>query len=301
MSQWSTLTFTLPSSRLVGLEGPLTELAPDGMQIDDGATLTGKDLPDGMSRVILYVPAGDGSRAQTALQSLAADRGLSFEVLQQDLEERDWNAEWKAHYKPLRIGRRLRVEPVFDRPTPDPELISIVIDPGMAFGTGTHETTQLAATALEAWIDGQKAHGAQLSGQTLLDVGTGSGILSIAALKLGFGAAVGTEIDEPGLENTRDNAALNGVGGRLKLHLTDDPDSLGSARYPLVLANIISSILKRLKASLIDRVQPGGTLIVSGVLAEERDSFVNAFADPRLTLMADQVDGDWMALTYLRS
>lgn len=296
---WATLTFTLPSSRLAALDDALVALAPDGMQIEDGATLTGKDLPEGMSRVVLYVPLAEQSRAQIALQLLASTHDLSLEVRAQPLEEQDWNAQWKAHYAPLRIGKRLRVVPVFDRLPPDPALVSIVIDPGMAFGTGTHETTQLAATALEAWIDGQIAAGVDLGAQTLLDVGTGSGILSIAALKLGFGKAVGTEIDEPGLENTRDNAALNGVDDRLQLELTSDPASLGQ-QYPLVLANIISGILRRLKDGLIERVAPGGTLIVSGVLAEERDDFVRDFSDARLRLLTEVVKGDWMALTWAR-
>ena len=177
-SEWATLTFTVPSARLDALDHALTSLAPDGMQIDDGATLTGKDLPAGMSRVVLYVPETERSRAQITLQLVAASHDLSFEVHAQNLVEQDWNAQWKAHYRPLRIGRRLRVEPVFDRCEPDPALVTIIIDPGLAFGTGTHETTQLAASALEAWIDGQIAAGVDLGSKTLLDVGTGSGILS---------------------------------------------------------------------------------------------------------------------------
>jgi len=297
---WSTLTFHLPSPLLVALDDELTTLAPDGMQIEDGATLTGRDLPAGTSRVVLYVPVAEQSRAQIAVQLLAAANDVSLEVRAEPLIERDWNAEWKAHYQPLRIGRRLRVEPVFDRLEPDPDLISIVIDPGMAFGTGTHETTQLAASGLEAWIDEQIAAGTDLSALELLDVGTGSGILSIAALKLGFGAAIGTEIDEPGLENTRDNAELNDVSDRLTLRLTDDPATLGDATYPLVLANIISGILRRLKNALIERVEPKGTLIVSGVLAEERDDFVEDFSDPRIKLQRELIKGDWMVLTWMR-
>ncbi len=299
-SAWATLTFVLPSSALVGLEGPLGELAPDGMQVDDASTLTGKDLPTGSSRVILYVPAPERARAEARLQAVATERGLSLEVRSEALADQDWNATWKSFYRPLRVGRRLRVEPVFDQPEADPTLVSVVIDPGMAFGTGTHETTQLAASAVETWIDAQQAAGRDLSAERLLDVGTGSGILSIAALKLGFGAAVGTEIDEPGLENTRTNARLNGVDDRLELHLSETPERAAPERFPLVLANIISSILLRLRPALVARVAPGGTLIVSGVLAEERERFIAGFAGPELQLQDTEVKGDWMSLTWRR-
>ena len=295
---WSTLTFLAPLAAYVAMEGECADIAPDGVQVDDSSTLTGKDLPPGVARATLYVPKLDLARAERQLQALAGRHNLSLEVQSADLEERDWNATWKAHYKPLTIGRRIRVEPVFAQLPPEEGILRVIIDPGMAFGTGTHETTQLAAEVLEGWLDAALASGADLSALRLLDVGTGSGILSIAALKLGIGHAVGTEVDEPGLENTADNAALNEVSERFEVIATGSPASVSGGPFPLVLANIISGILLQIRDELVSQVAPGGTLVLSGVLTRESDEFLEQFAVPGLTLQESRSRGEWAAFVW---
>ena len=182
------------------------------------------------------------------------------------LEDRDWERAWMDHFQPMRFGHHLWVVPTGMAAPEDPEAVVLDLDPGLAFGTGTHPTTALCLQ----WLDGHPPRG-----RTVLDFGCGSGILAIAALKLGAARALGTDIDDQALWASRENAVRNGVEARLALML---PGDLPGEPVDLLLANILANPLIQLAPRLAALVRPGGQLLLSGILAEQADSVMAAYA-----------------------
>ncbi len=198
--------------------------------------------------------------AQTLLDQLAQDCALTDPPYDVELvPDQDWERVWMDRFKPLRFGQRLWVCPSWLTP-PDPGAVTIILDPGLAFGTGTHATTALC---LE-WLARQS-----LAGQTLADYGCGSGILAIAALKLGARRAYGVDCDPQALAVSRENAARNAVAERLEL-LTPETLAPGLC-VDVVQANILAGPLMALAGVLTRLVRPGGRLVLSGLLAEQVD------------------------------
>jgi ribosomal protein L11 methyltransferase len=183
------------------------------------------------------------------------------------VEDQDWERSWMDNFKPMRFGRRLWIVPSWHE-APEPEAVNLLLDPGLAFGTGTHPTTALC---LE-WLDGQ-----ELAGDTVLDFGCGSGILAIAALLLGAKRALGTDIDPQALEASRDNATRNGIDPALfPVYL---PADLPTGQADVVVANILAGPLVSLAGQLTSLVKPGGRLALSGILAEQAEEVRAAYAD----------------------
>ena len=181
------------------------------------------------------------------------------------LEERDWVRAWLDHFHPMRFGRRLWICPTCQTP-PDPEAVNIRLDPGLAFGTGAHPSTALC---LE-WLDS-----ANLRGQTLLDYGCGSGILAIAAARLGAQRVWAVDIDPQALMASDDNAAENEVEDRIELA---DPAELPAAlTVDILIANILAGVLIRLAPELARRVKPGGRLALAGILEAHADAVQAVF------------------------
>jgi ribosomal protein L11 methyltransferase len=207
---------------------------------------------------------------------------------------------WKEHYHPIPIGRRLIIVPAW-LDSPEPGRIPIKIDPGMAFGTGTHPTTQMSLELLEkCFVDGGPSPMVH-DPSSVIDVGCGSGILSIAALKLGAARALGVDIDPASMENARANARANGIGEALMLGLGSVEEvRLGKfdlTHAPLVLANILAPVIVRLFAAGLDGlISPGGTIILSGILQEQTDSVLAAARAHGLTFVEQRQMGDWVAL-----
>lgn len=182
------------------------------------------------------------------------------------LEERDWVRAWMDNFHPMRFGQRLWICPTTQNP-PDPTAVNIRLDPGLAFGTGTHPTTALCLEWLE---------GAALAGQTVLDYGCGSGILAIAAAKLGAQRVWAVDIDPQALLASDDNADENGVEDCVELAL---PAELPVAlKVDVLLANILAGVLTRLAPEFAQRVKPGGRLVLSGILEQHADVVQAAFA-----------------------
>lgn len=183
------------------------------------------------------------------------------------IQDQDWERSWMDNFQPMRFGRRLWIVPSWHE-APQPEAVNLLLDPGLAFGTGTHPTTALC---LE-WLDGQ-----DLAGCTVLDFGCGSGILAIAALLLGAERAIGTDIDPQALEASRDNAGRNGiVPERFPLYL---PEQLPQQQADVVVANILAGPLVQLAPRITSLVRPGGRLALSGILAEQAEEVRAAYAD----------------------
>jgi ribosomal protein L11 methyltransferase len=207
-------------------------------------------------QVIALFP--DDTDAQAVVLQAAQRLGIAAPRYETDLlGDDDWATAWKANYRPVHVGRRLWICPSWCEP-PEPLAVNIILDPGMAFGTGTHPTT---ASCL-AWLADQ-----DLTNKTVLDYGCGSGILAVAALKLGARSAIATDIDPQSLAVTRENAERNGVLDRLQITLPADLSQPLTA--DVVVANILAGALIDLAPRLIGHVVPHGHLVLSGVLASQ--------------------------------
>lgn len=183
----------------------------------------------------------------------------------EDIADQDWERSWMDSFQPMRFGQRLWIVPSW-HDAPEPDAVNLLLDPGLAFGTGTHPTTALC---LE-WLDAQ-----QLQSQQVIDFGCGSGILAIAALLLGADRVVGTDIDPQALEASRDNAQRNQLADeRFPLYL---PEAMPSEPADVLVANILAGPLVTLAPQLTALVKPGGRIALSGILAEQTEDILSAY------------------------
>ena len=256
------------------------------------------ELPEGHDRIIACFDPNhseedllDSVREAFMALSLSAPN----QVTAQFREDASWRESWKAFFKPLQLSPSVWVRPTWeDFSSPDHAHV-LVLDPGFAFGTGQHPTTALCVAALEALMSPAP--------EKLLDVGCGSGILSLAALALGTQRAVGVDVDPHSVRATQENARLNGWGESL-----DVPDcSLEEVQetFPLVVANILAVILIEIAPAVLARVNSGGTLLLSGILDSQRDDVHNAYQDaaarlgrPPLPTPTITQREDWITMTY---
>lgn len=202
---------------------------------------------------------------------------------QETLQDQVWERVWMDDFTPMRFGRRLWICPSTHQVDAE-EAVVVHLDPGLAFGTGTHPTTALCLR----WLDGQ-----DLRGRSVIDLGCGSGVLAIAALLLGAEACVGIDNDPQALVASRDNAIRNHVSGRLRLLDANDPEPEPAG---VLVANILSSILIRLQPQVSRLLATGGQLALSGILDTQVDAVTEAYAGS-FALDPPQQDGDWMLLT----
>src|SRR5690554_2801022 len=205
----------------------------------------------------------------------------------EQIEDQDWERSWMDNFKPMRFGQRLWIVPSW-HDAPDPDAVNLLLDPGLAFGTGTHPTTALC---LE-WLDGQP-----LQDQQVIDFGCGSGILAIAALLLGAARVTGTDIDPQALEASRDNAQRNQLAdARLPLYLPPDmPDEPAD----VLVANILAGPLVSLAPQLTALVKPGGRIALSGILAEQTDEILAAYDSAFVLDPVANKDG-WIRVSGVR-
>jgi len=209
------------------------------------------------------------------------------------LADRDWEREWMDDFSPLRMGQRLWIVPSWHEP-PQADAVNLILDPGLAFGTGTHPTTALC---LE-WLD-ELAVAGHLAQQTILDVGCGSGILAIAALKLGAAHADATDIDPQALQASRDNAERNGIA-ELDLNLFYPEQLSDGGGYPIVTANILAGPLVELAPMIAGHVAPGGHIALSGILANQADDVLQAYSAQGLFMDEPVIREGWVRLTGQR-
>jgi ribosomal protein L11 methyltransferase len=236
----------------------------------------------------------------SALFDASVDRDILREVLRnelpaplpavhfEDLVDRAWEREWLKDFRPMQFGKRLWICPGGQRPpNASPEQVIVELDPGLAFGTGTHPTTALCLQ----WLDS-----ADLHGKTVIDYGCGSGVLAIAALKLGAAAAFAVDIDPQAVTASADNARRNNVSGRLRVGTVADT-TLPPA--DIVLANILAEPLQSLAATLTALVKDRGSIVLSGLLAHQADTVAARYASA-FALAPTAVQGDWARLDGLR-
>lgn len=214
--------------------------------------------------------------------SSVLDENFAYKVEQ--LEDKDWEREWMDNFHPMKFGERLWICPSW-REIPEPDAINVMLDPGLAFGTGTHATTALCLEWLES-ID--------LAGKTVIDFGCGSGILAIAAIKLGAAKVVGIDIDPQAITASKENATRNGVADQLELFLPQDqPENLVA---DVVVANILAAPLRELSSVITAHVAPGGALAMSGVLDTQALDVASYYSE-NFTLDAIAEQQEWCRIS----
>ncbi|WP_068711645.1 50S ribosomal protein L11 methyltransferase [Vibrio tritonius] len=202
--------------------------------------------------------------AQIQASPLLAD---DFAHKVEQIEDKDWEREWMDNFHPMKFGERLWICPSW-RDIPEPDAVNVMLDPGLAFGTGTHPTTALCLQ----WLDSL-----DLSGKTVIDFGCGSGILAIAAIKLGAAKVIGIDIDPQALQASKDNAARNGVEDQIEVYLPQNqPEGLVA---DVVVANILAGPLRELSPVIKSLIKPNGQLAMSGVLDTQAEDVANYYRD----------------------
>jgi ribosomal protein L11 methyltransferase len=245
----------------------------------------------GAAEIVIYVSAESREDAATRAAAIAARlpgiEPRDVEV-RQSVPETVWTENWRSHFAPVSIGRRLRIVPPWES-AGDPERVTLVINPGAAFGTGRHETTALCLEALEETV---------LPGTCVADVGCGSGVLAIAAAKLGAARVVASDIDPLAVAATRENAEANGVAARITVSESAVPPS--GQVFDVVVANIYSDTLVALAGPLAACVGPAGTLVLSGIEASRGAEVERAYLAQGLQRERFRTRGDWAALVFRR-
>jgi ribosomal protein L11 methyltransferase len=300
VTRWLELSVEADAEAVEAVSEILARVAPGGVSVEPGFELVEEGLgaridPSRPAMIRAYVPArdvGSGARAAaTVSEALGHLQAFGLrpigELRTREVDEDDWADAWKRHFHVLHLGRRLVVKPSWRRHHRTGDEVVMDLDPGMAFGTGLHPTTRLCLVALE-----ERAARAPL-GRTL-DVGCGSGILSIAAVKLGAGRVLGVDIDPIAIEATLANARHNRVGRRIRAREGSIPTDEGP--FDTVLANLIAGILIELAPNLAAELVPGGTLITSGIFIDRELAVREALEAAGFLLTGRRHESDWVAL-----
>ena len=306
---WLEVSMTVDGELAESVADVFARFAPNGVMTEQGVKYNDAEdagTPTGPITVRAYLEVNDQleetrQKLEESLFYLGMIRPLPAPAYKQ-IADQNWMEAWKQYYKPILIGERLLILPAWME-SPNPERIAIKIDPGMAFGTGTHPTTQLCLELMERSSDllGLK----DLTGLRVIDVGCGSGILSIAAIKLGAKTVVGVDIDEESVKNSRENADTNGVRAELILGVGSVSEILEGQfafkQAPLVVANILAPVIVRLfDAGLADLIAEHGAIVLSGILFEQEQNVIEAGQAQGLRLNERRQIGDWVALTMSR-
>lgn len=213
-----------------------------------------------------------------------------FRVESKAVREEDWASSWKKYYKPFRVGKRIVVKPLWEEYAKAPGELIIEMDPGMAFGTGSHETTRLCLELLQEYIQG---------GERVIDVGTGSGILAISAAKLGAGDVLAIDLDPVAVDSARRNAELNGLAS-LRVKQGNLLDEAGEEPAAVIIANIIADVLIALAPDLKRLLKPGGIFIGSGIISQREEAVLAALEQNGFRILQRLDENDWRAVAAQR-
>jgi ribosomal protein L11 methyltransferase len=302
---WLEVSLTVNGELAEAVADVLARFAFSGVMMEQGVKYVDDEdagTPTGPITVRAYLEIDDRieerrQKLEESLYYLSRIQPLPTASYEQ-IADQNWMEAWKQHYKPILIGERLLILPAW-MDSPDPNRIAIRIDPGMAFGTGTHPTTQLCLELMEKEIAARHP-------SLVIDVGCGSGILSIAALKLGVRSALGVDIDAGSIENARENADTNFIDEELVLgvgsvqEILDEKFALRKA--PLVVANILAPVIIRLlDAGLAELMEEDGALLLSGILQDQAQNVIDAAQSKGLRLNEKKQFGDWVALAMSRA
>lgn len=297
-ARWLEISLTIDPELAEAVSELLSRFVSNGVVVESGVTYNDAEdegTPFGPARVYGYLAIDERieetrQRLEEGLWHLGQIRALP-EPKYTPIQDEDWMAAWKLHYHPIQIGKRLLILPAWLE-EPGGERLAVKIDPSMAFGTGTHPTTQLCMELLEDTVQ---------PGKAVIDVGCGSGILSVGALKLGASHVLAVDIDNAAIRSTKENAAANGVLEKVETGLGSVKE-ISERRFtihkaPLVLANILAPVIIRLfDDGLANLLEPGGKMVLSGILAEQAGGVITAAEARGLNAIDQRQIGDWVAI-----
>lgn len=305
---WIEVSLTVDGELAESVAEVLARYIPIGVVIE--STSVAQDLqslesqPAGQLRVFGYLPVDDEveetrKRLEKSLWYMGRIRNLP-EPQYKTVYEEDWSEAWKKHYRPLAIGQRIAVIPAWLDHSAGGR-VQIRIAPGMAFGTGAHPTTQMCLEMIEEHLI-RRSHGeVDGQGQTVIDLGCGSGVLSIAALKLGAQRALGVDIDKNAIRSAKENAAINGVEERLDLEIGSLSEiqrgEFSLRQADIVIANILAPVIvDLLEKGLGQLVALGGMMVLSGILEDQAFEVEAALGDVNMQIVERRLRGDWLAI-----
>ena len=316
--KWKKFTLTTTTEAVDLVSSMLDDVGIEGIEVEDNVPLTEKEtkgmfidiLPElppdeGVAKVSFYLDDDDQveetlRRVEEGLDELAAYTNLGQRSIEaSETEDKDWINNWKQYFKPFVVDDLL-IKPTWEEIPEGMEGKKLIqIDPGMAFGTGKHETTQLCIAGIRKYVK---------PGDNVLDVGTGSGILSICALLSGASHVVGTDLDENAIDAAHENAQVNGITSEqykvLIGNLIDDQaikDEVGYEAYDVVVANILADVIIALQEVVAVHVKHGGIFITSGIIDMKEQAVMDAFAkNPEFEVIDVLHQGEWVSIVTRR-
>ncbi len=298
---WTEIKICVPSSK-ADLAGDIANMTvPHGIYIEDYSDLEEKaleiahiDLIDeellakDRTKAIIHIyisPEDNPTEAISFLEERLSSCGIEYSIDRADCAMDDWLNNWKKYFKPIPVGKKLLIRPIWEEDFDSMGRAVLNLEPGLAFGTGTHETTRLCMELIEEYLT---------PGTDFLDVGCGSGILSVAALLLGAGSAVGVDIDPLAVKTAAENARLNGVEGKF-IGICGNLADRVSGKYQMVAANIVADIVIELSRSVPEFLAPNGVYIISGIIDTREQDVLDALAG-RFTFLQRKTERGWVAM-----
>lgn len=298
---WTEIKITVPADR-AGVAGDIANMTvPHGIYIEDYSNLEEEameiahiDLIDegllakDRTKAVIHVyisPEDNPSEAVSFLEERLRACGIGYTIDCADCAMDDWLNNWKKYFKPIPVGKKLLIRPVWEEDFDSMGRAVLDLEPGLAFGTGTHETTRLCLGLIEEYL----THGVDL-----LDVGCGSGILSVAALLLGADSATGVDIDPLAVKTAAENARLNGVADRFTGVCGNLADKI-SGKYQVIVANIVADIVIELSRCVPKFLSPGGVYIISGIIDTREQDVLEALAG-KFTVIERKEERGWVAM-----
>jgi ribosomal protein L11 methyltransferase len=282
----------------------LLESGAAGTQVAGGANPAtdgyGEILPEqaeGLCQVCAYFPRDEEAESKIFLvrERLEKIKGMdlgfdpgTLNVITQPVDEKDWENEWKKYFKPQHVSDFVVVKPTWEPYSPEPDETVVEIDPGMAFGTGTHETTRMCIAMLEEYLQ---------EGDNVLDVGCGSGILSVTAAKLGAGSVLALDLDTVAVETAQKNVSINEAEEKVRVIRSDILSAVPrEGRYNIVVANIIADVIISLNRTILEYMKKPGIYICSGIIAERLDDVLDSLKKNGLRAIKVSKMGEWCAV-----
>ena len=295
--EWTDISITVAKRDADTAEAIATMVANGGIYIEDYSDLEQQaweiahvdlieqdllDKPRDIVIVHMYLaPDENPAEVLPLFEERLKNSGIDYQLNTTGVEQEDWQNAWKKYYHAMDIGQRLAIVPGWEEY--DTDRIKIIMDPGMAFGTGTHETTSLCLETLDSLVKG---------GERVLDIGTGSGILAIAALKLGAASAEGVDIDPVAVRTAGENAALNGVQDKLTV-LVGDLSDKASGTYDIITANIVANAIMSLAPAVPGLMAEDAVFIASGIIDSRKDEVIAALEAAGLAVLEVKEKRGW--------
>ena len=290
---WFEITATVPPADVESVSALMREVAPGGVTVEEPLDILGPEMGfrvRGGEPVLVraYLPSSELGAVLTEQLRVSMEAFPAVELVAKPIYEQDWAVSWREFFGVVETGGRVVVVPSWVEHEPAPGQIAISLDPGQAFGTGHHETTRLCLLALDEFVR---------PGMSVLDVGTGSGVLSIAAVKLGAASVRAIDIDPIAAEVAAANCLANGVADRVAIS-AGQLDTGHAGRYDLAIANISTQANIPLAPAFARVVRPGGWLLLSGILEQDAGKVREAMADAGFGIGAARLENDWCLLEF---